>query len=147
MRIDEVLYTLPRQSAAVESIVGTKVVPLRKLQKTPYPALVYKVTRTMDGLNMAGPDGLRVVEFELASLATTYTDARVLADAVREQMHGYRGTVNGADIAIDFNFILDSYNTNITKVQGVWITDEDDMYHDDPKRFGVLQTYKIYFCE
>lgn len=129
MRVDEVIYSITQATPAITALASDRVTPLKKPLQDVFPAIVYRVTNTHDELNMSGPDGLRIVKFELASMANSYTAVRELADIVRETFHGFRGDVGTAS------------------VQGVFILDEDDLYHDDPKRFTIMQEFKMFFCE
>lgn len=128
-RIDEIIYSITQAAPAITAICSDRVEPLRKSQNSEFPAIAYHVTSHKEGLSMAGPDGLYEARFDIGCLANTYTSARELATAVQSAFHGYRGAVSGGF------------------VQGIMFLDEDDMYSDDPKRFTIVQDYRIFYCQ
>lgn len=148
MRIDEAIYQISQSSAELVALVGTRVHPLRKPMTTQYPALNYHISKGNDGMTLAGPDGLRHLFVDIASMGTSYTNAQIVADAVRAKFHGFSGQLlPAAEPSLILDFINQSYVIDVAKVQGCWLMNEQDLYHDDPKRFTILQEYEIYFCE
>lgn len=149
MRIDEIIYSLTRQIPELVALVGDRVYPVLKSQRDAFPALVYKVMDTDHDLTMSGPSGL-VKDFVIFyAFGTTYTQAALVHQALSDTLHGFKGNVfDLTEPSLSLDFINDEYTIETgTHIQGAWIIDREDMYSDEPKRFGVESNFTIAYCK
>lgn len=93
--------------SAVAAIVGTRVFPVVVRKTTDLPGLTYaRLGQGERTYSLAGRAGMATTAIGLNACALTYTQARALADAVRDALDAY-GDAN---------------------IQVAWVIDGDDDY-------------------
>jgi hypothetical protein len=63
-----------------------------------YPCLVLRIPDRTFGHNLAGADGTSRATVEVTTLALRQADCIGMAEAVRDHLHGFRGTQSGVGI-------------------------------------------------
>lgn len=87
--MEEALRALLLGSAPVAAPVGARINWGAHPQGQPLPAIVLTVVSDIEGLTLAGPDGLSEMRVQADCYALTHKAARVTARAVRDLLHGY----------------------------------------------------------
>lgn len=100
MAIEKALCTILNRAEAVTNIIGTSIYPLVLSPDAVLPALVYQQIAGPRDHVTAGPSGLASPRFQITCWAATYGKADELADAVRQTLDGYSGTVDGVVIRV-----------------------------------------------
>ena len=95
MAVEKALCTILNNTAAVTDIIGTSIYPEVLSPDATLPALVYQQISGVRDHVTAGPSGLASPRFQLTCWAATYQRAAELAEAVRQTLDGYSGTVVG----------------------------------------------------
>ena len=94
MPIAAALCTILNDAPAVTNIIGTGIYPSILPADAELPALVYqKISGPRDHVT-AGPSGLASPRFQITCWAKTYKKVVELAEAVRQTLDGYAGTVD-----------------------------------------------------
>lgn len=96
--IQDAIYYLLTNDAAVAAIVGTRIYPDLATQGATYPFIVYGIEQTQPSDTKDGPSVLDVVTFSVMSFAKSYVQARDMAKAVRAELDRYSGTAAMVDI-------------------------------------------------
>ena len=108
------------EARAVHAHAGTRIHPTRKppaaLRPATYPCVTFWLVTGSPVHSIDGTAGLRIKRFQLNCWAKTYKAARQLADALKEDLDNFRGTMGD------------------TRVGAVLLEDEADV--SDP-RLGV----------
>ena len=111
--IEEALRTKLTGAAAVTALLAASgaVYPLVIPQGSALPAIAYQRISTGRGAAHSSANGLAMPRMQFSCVATTYAGARALANAVRQELDLYRGTVD--DVWIDAIFVeneIDQFN-------------------------------------
>lgn len=83
--------------SAVTAYVGARVYPKRRPQATPLPCLVCHGVSGAPIYTSDGESGLFSRRAQIDCWATTYTEAKRIADVVKTSLSGYVGTSAGID--------------------------------------------------
>jgi len=134
MSVEKALCTKLNDTPAVTDIIGINIYPNVLEPAAELPALVYQQISGARDHVMAGPSGLASPRFQLTCWAETYAKADELADAVRQTLDGYAGTVDSVVI------------------QCIHLLDEADMPSVRPdsreqKRYGKRLDFQVWFKE
>jgi hypothetical protein len=89
--------------------------PVRLAQGTPYPNIAYRSSGGENGITNEGPDGLSSVFFSFDVFATDFESAVLLANLVKERLHGFSGSSEG------FRILL------VTANEPIDLTSDDDV--------------------
>lgn len=125
--IEEALHYLLKNNAGVSALVTARIYPTVAPQNVTLPAIVYqRISGVREHTHDSAGDLARP-RFQFAALATTYSAAKALANAIRVCIDNYAGTVLGVRIdsiqvqnEIDgFNLATDSTSTYTTYVDAV----------------------------
>jgi len=132
--IEEAIFKILKDDAAVAAIVGDKIVPQRAAQQTDLPYVVYELISSQHMKDMDGASGLANPLFRLTSWETTYAKVKALAEAVRLALVGFRGTIDG----------------NV--IQGIFLENQLDGFDLRPdgsegNADRVIQEWSIWYCE
>ena len=92
------VYTLLINAPAVTAIVGTRVFPVRVSQSAAYPYIRYMRAAGARWRSTQGPSGKAQPLIQVDCYAATYAEVKTLANAVRQTLDGYRGTVAGVRV-------------------------------------------------
>jgi hypothetical protein len=99
--IDADLRTLLLADATVAGMVGTRIYPLFVPQDSAFPAIRYQRLVTPRTRSLLGPSGLAAPTFQYdcyGEQPSGVTEAKLLAEAVRHVLDGYRGTAGASFI-------------------------------------------------
>lgn len=99
MAVEEDLVTLVAGTAAITSIISTRMWPSRRPQGSAVPSLVYQRISTPRRSTHTGPSGLAWPRFQFSCWGATLNAASDLADQLRFALDGYQGTVGGTYFA------------------------------------------------
>lgn len=92
------LYWLLSNDAGVRALVGNRIYPLVAPQDREKPLLVYQTVSTARGYEQDGADGLVRQRVQITVVAESVETARTTAQALRNCLSGYQGTINGIKI-------------------------------------------------
>jgi hypothetical protein len=121
-------------SASVSGIVGSRIYPILAPQTAALPLIIWRRSGIERQHSLAGPIGTPTVSLEMQLLATTYEQARELADKVRLVLDGYGGTLNNTEVK---HVYLDQEADDFVQLAG----------GDLPPVYQVTQTYQIIWQE
>jgi len=131
--IDESLVTILQASSAVTALAGQRIYPLRALQTAVKPFVLYQRISSVRQHSHDGPSGLARPRFQVRCVAGSYGQSRQLADAVRNTLDGYSGTVGS--VRIDGIIFQNEIDT-------------DDVALDaEASTYSVLQDYFVWHGE
>ena len=125
------------QDSAITALAGTRIYPTKLPQGVVDPSIVYTRISGQGDHHMGGPSGLSRVRMQIVCWATSASSAVNLANAVKNYLDGFRGTVlwgdNSPPEAID--------------VRGVFYESERDLYDDVLEMHGMSRDYIIWHAE
>jgi len=87
--IEQRIKSLLLADATIAAAVGSRITPIVMRQETGLPALVYRRLDSTPNYTLAGRGGWRTVIVQVACWADDYTEARILAEAVRQALDAY----------------------------------------------------------
>jgi len=114
--------------ATVSALIGERVEPGHLGQDPELPMVTYRRISGRHPVTQTGATGLNGGRYLLECHAETYTMAHELGKAVRDALHGYKGTVAGV------------------KVQGAFVDDDTDVYQSTSEAWTVQVDLTIW-CE
>ena len=121
-------------SATVSELVGSRIYPILAPQTAALPLIIWRRSGISREHTLAGPMGVSTVSVEMQLLATTYEQARDLADKVRVVLDGYGGTLNNTEVK---HVSLEQESDDFVQLAG----------GDLPPVYQVTQTYNILWQE
>ena len=107
----------------------TRVYPVALPQSPQYPLILYTKITGMRDHHLQGPSGHAHPRFQVEAWSKTYTEAKTLADAIREALDGYSGTAVG------------------TKIGSCLIESERDDYQNEIEAFRVIMDFFVWHEE
>ena len=120
--IEAAIRSILINDATVKAIT-TRCYPVALPQSPTYPLILYTKITGMRDHHLQGPSGHAHPRFQIEAWAKTYTEAKTLADAIREALDGYSGTAAG------------------TKLGSCLIESERDDYQNEIDVHRVIQDY------
>ena len=84
--------------SAITDLIGTRLRPSSLAQSDSLPAMTYQELWTNHTYKLSGAAGIEECLLELVCFATTRTATDSLADIVRQQLQGYRGTAGSVQV-------------------------------------------------
>ena len=90
--IEKAIRSILVNDSTVKAIT-TRCYPGKIPQDPTYPLIVYYKVTGMRDHHLQGPSRLAHPRFQVEAWATTYDAAKTLANAIREALDGYKGTV------------------------------------------------------
>jgi hypothetical protein len=112
---------------------GARVFPTVLPQGTKLASVVYTRISGQGDYHMQGRSGYVRPRIQVAAWAPKADDAIVLANVVKDRIDGYSGVMGSGGAAVN--------------VQGVFQSDEREMYDDTVQMFGVMRDYFIHHEE
>lgn len=82
----------------VGALVGTKVYPVVAPAEATYPFVTWRRVQVQRQQTLANPMGVPKVTIDYSIYGATYDQARQVADAMRQVLDGYRGTVDNTTV-------------------------------------------------
>lgn len=110
--IEDALYSRLSGFGAISSLVAARIYPVMLPQNPTYPAVVYSFVSGAPVSAMGADVGFTRKRTRVAAWSKTYLEMTQLADAIRQCLERWRGTVNGVviqDTYVD-NASLDLYD-------------------------------------
>jgi len=130
MSIESGIVSVLRADGTVSGIISTRIYPLKLKEGYALPALSYQRVSSVREHNIdVGPIGFAWARFQIDSWAESYTDVRSLAEAVRQCLDGYKGTMGGVNAG------------------GICIKSERDLFEEGTEIYRVIQDYLIPYHE
>ena len=120
--IEAAIRSILINDATVKDIT-TRCYPVTIPQSPTYPLILYTKITGMRDHHLQGPNGRAHPRMQIESWAKTYTEAKTLADAIREALDGYSGTASS------------------TKIGSCLIESERDDYQNEIDVHRVIQDY------
>ena len=118
MNIDEALVFFLRSAPAVVTLVGDRVHPLRAPQGPAYPCIVYLHETASREHTHAGASGLTQGRFTIDCLSPKLSEAKAVAEAVRQAIDGQRGTWGDpGGVLVDGAFVEDAADDYVDDLQ------------------------------
>lgn len=139
--IDESLFTLLKTDSGVSALVAEESSPIRyrifplvipqheEGDLTQYPCIVLTKVGASRGVTKSGTDTLVNATYQIDAYATTYKAAAQMADALRDALVDYNGTVGGHEI------------------KTANIENEFALTDPDPGLYRIMQTYSVWYVE
>jgi hypothetical protein len=121
-------------TTAVSSIISNRIYPVIAPASATLPFVTWRRASIQREQSLATPSGVPKVMVEYQAFATTYEQVRTLADAMRRQLDGWRGTVGSIEIG---NVSLEGENDDFVQLQGA----------DMPNVYAVTQQYMTLWSE
>jgi hypothetical protein len=121
-------------STAVSSLVGSRIYPVLAPSTATLPFAVYRRSSIQRQQTLAGPLGLPTVNMEVQIYATTYENARQVADSFRKVLDGYEGTLNNVEVQ---NASLEQESDDFVQLTGAEL----------PPVYSVTQNYALFWVE
>ena len=124
------VYQLLVGDAATVALVGTNIFPGQIPQKNGYPAIVYSqlsedMIESKDGPISNGQRFTLEIYAAIDDVAGGYPKAQSIANAAKNKLQWYNGTVNGTKYQIRFE-------------------DQNDAeFEEDPEAFKIIQDYSL----
>ncbi len=126
--IEEALKYIIVNNSTVKAIT-TRCYPATIPQNPEYPLVLYMKITGVRSHHLQGPSGSAHPRFQVEAWAATYAEVKALANAIREALDGYSGTVSGC------------------KVRSILIQSERDSYESAVECHRVIQDYMIWHNE
>ena len=96
--IENAIYSMLSSDGPLSALVGTRIDPLLVPQGVAMPAVSYKQLPSSRDDTLGGPTGLVRSQWEFTCWSDLYSEARAVADALRQAISGFDGTVSGVVI-------------------------------------------------
>ena len=109
--------------------ITTRCYPVTIPQSPQYPLILYTKITGMRDHHLRGPSGHAHPRFQVEAWSKTYTEAKTLADAIREALDGYSGTASS------------------TKIGSCLIDSEQDIYESEVEAFRVIMDFFVWHEE
>jgi hypothetical protein len=82
----------------VTDLVGARIYPLKVPQDADLPAIAYQKISGPRDETQSGPSGLVESRMQLTYQGTTYSEAKLVAEAVRGSIDGFSGTMGSVAV-------------------------------------------------
>lgn len=119
------LVALLNSSAAVTAINGGRIYPLLIPANSALPCVTYQLISTVPEYCNDGPTGFTKSRIQVDTWANDYLDAKNLANAVRQTLDGYSGTLPDGtqvlSIMRDNATDLNDEDSRLMRVQTDWL--------------------------
>lgn len=118
------------QDSTVKGICSSRVYPVLLPQRPVFPAITYQRISGASDMALTGATGLSHPRFQVDIWSATYAATQALADAVREALNNYSGTVGSVAIG------------------SVVLQSERDQYESEPVAlYRVIMDFNIWHKE
>lgn len=98
--IETAIFSMLADDSEIGSMAGDRIYPNKIPQDSELPAITYQEISGLRQHVMAGPVGLVKSRYQVNCWAESYSECKTLSEAVRKEMDGYDGTVNGVEIEV-----------------------------------------------
>lgn len=131
---DTVIRTALLLKPDVALLVGTRVYPITAPASTAMPFITYRRGGIQRQQTLQNPAGVPRVSFDVQVYALTYEEAREVADAVRQTLDGYAGTIDNVTI---HQVSLENETDDFVALAGA----------DMPPAYQITLTYDVWWQE
>lgn len=100
--IEDGIYTYLTAQTALTTHVATRIYPNRAAQNASRPYIVYARFGGEPVYEMQGETGLSSGRYRFMTVADTYASAKTVANALRGELSGYRGSMGSDSISACF---------------------------------------------
>jgi len=121
-------------NTVASSIVGSRVFPVLAPATAALPFAVYRRSSIRREQTLGGPSGLPIVNVEFQIYSTTYESARQAADAFRQVLDGYAGSLDNVNVQ---NAALEQESDDFVQLAGAEL----------PPVYSVTQNYALFWVE
>lgn len=128
-QIEEGLGAFLAADATLTGLVSTRIYSMRMPQTPTLPAVVFYRISNRRELVQNGDAGYARTRFQIDCWGSTYSSVKGVADAVRQRMQAYSGTMSGLT------------------VQRVAHLNDNDVFEEDTEIFGVSMDFEIWHLE
>ena len=94
--IETSLFTL---ITGLDTILGNRLYPSRLPQEPDMPSATYRMITNLEYMTHGGPTGLFKSRFQFDIYGSSFIEAKQAAEAVRQGINGFRGTVDTIKIS------------------------------------------------
>jgi Protein of unknown function (DUF3168) len=110
MSIEGAIVLTLKADSAVTAIVAGRVYPMIAPQSAAMPRVTYTIVSTDIDQILTGPSGLRITRMQIDNRATSYAQAKSLADLVRAALDNLSGLIDSTDIqTVQVQTLIDNY--------------------------------------
>lgn len=131
---EAVLRTALVGSAAVSSLLGTRIYPVLAPASAALPFVTWRRSGIDREQTLGGPMGMPRVSVEYSIYGVTYEEARQVADAMRRVLDGYGGTSDNTEVK---QTSLEDESDDFVQLAGA----------DLPPVYQVTQRYDCWWSE
>lgn len=131
---EAVLRTALVGQTAVTTIVGTRIFPVLAPASAALPFVTWRRTGINREQTLGAPMGVPRVSVDYSIYATTYEQARDVADAMRVVLDGYGGTADNTEVK---QTSLENESDDFVTLAGA----------DMPPVYQITQTYDVWWQE
>ena len=135
-RVEAGLVDLLINDATFLGLVADLPQPMRLVQNPTYPSVTYQRIDAQRVKSTEGPSCLADARVQFDVWATTWNEARQIADAIRVKLDGFVGTATA-----QFS------PTEAFKIQGIFIRSERDLYDGETELYRISQDYDVWYTE
>ena len=134
MLVEQAIAQLLNDSTGVQALADDRIFsPIIKPGMNTYPAVAVRTSSRRHEEVLDGPAGLRTTTFQTYSVSKhDFSAAKLLDEAIRQTLHGYRGTVTSDDSP--------SESINI---QGIFAGSSFDGYDETTQTYQVVSLYEV----
>jgi hypothetical protein len=131
---EQVLRTALVNNSTVTGFIGNRIFPVVAQASTSLPFVLYRRTGIVRQQTLVGPMGVPRVTADFVVYATTYEQARQVADAMRAVLDGYAGIAHNTQVRLT---ALENEVDDFVTLAGA----------DLPPVYSVTQSYDIAWQE
>lgn len=122
---EEAVYARLTGVPAIAALIGTRVYPALAPMGATLPYVVYQHISGVRETAFGDDPGIARARIQVAAWSDEYSEARQVAEAVRQGLQRYRGTVGGVEV-------LD-----------VFVEADFDQYDEEALRYGAILDYQV----
>lgn len=135
-RVEAGLANLLVNDVAFTALVSELPSPMVLKQDPDLPAVSYQRIDADRVYSTTGPSCLANARIQYKAWATTWEEARLVADAIRDKLGGFVGTAT-AQFSPTEDF----------KIRGIFIKPDRDLYDGETKLYNVLLDCNVWYTE
>ena len=135
-RVEAGLANLLINDPAFLALVTDMPSPMALKQDPTLPAVSYQRIDADRVYSTTGPSGLAQARVQYKSWAPTWDEARRVADAIRDKLGGFKGTVT-AQFSPTEDF----------KIRAIFVMPDRDLYDGETKLYNILLDCTVWYTE
>lgn len=135
-RVEAGLADLLTNDATFAALVSELPSPMVLKQDPDLPAVSYQRIDADRVYSTTGPSGLAQARVQYKAWATTWDEARRVADAIRDKLGGFKGTAT-AQFSPTEDF----------KIRAIFVMPDRDLYDGETKLYNILLDCIVWYTE